>query len=711
MGFLTILLIESCEELEPVNPADPNHTLRAPTILSVSSITDTRINVTWRDNEEHTQEFIIYRKTNGASSFDSIGFVPKDVLSYNDTSCILGITYSYSVTSKVKSNQSAFSNEWATATIFPAPPRVSISTVSGTAVKIVWIDSCDFESGYRIERESGAGYKQIGEVSQNITTFTDSLVNFVTEYYYRVAGYTNSNISAYTYSSSAYVPIPAPSNLVAEPNSKTSIRLSWTDNCDFEAGFIIHRDSGTGYEILETLGAGIIEYIDENVKENISYTYVVDVFDQNSNFGRSNATTIDFPNISSYFVPSQYSDISSAIEVASTGDSIIIEEGIYYEEISVSKSITIGSEYLLTGDSLDIMNTIIDGTGSFTQFNISGAVSIVGLSIINGGTSGSILCNGVINVDHCMITQSIGNGFIIENGSIVSVGYSDINTIQRSGIAFNGDNISLSIIGSSFYDNYSAIDNHGRGDNSIITMEGSTVSGSELSINISNASNIQLDLRNCEISASTSALYMKNSGTLSFEDVRIYDCNNSQSNLESIVFIRDVSEVSFKGCTFYGNETERLIYSESPIYWNSCRISDNTSTSQFLLYGGSYYNCIIENNSCSEYVVAGSFENSVIYGNSSNGVFFSGSGPIVNSIIWNNSGGANYTGTNALYSNIQEAVTGIGNLSTDPFFSDGDYHLAEDSPCKDSGNPSPSYNDVDGSRNDMGAYGGPGGEW
>ncbi len=37
-----------------------------------------------------------------------------------------------------------------------------------------------------------------------------------------------------------------------------------------------------------------------------------------------------------------------------------------------------------------------------------------------------------------------------------------------------------------------------------------------------------------------------------------------------------------------------------------------------------------------------------------------------------------------------------------------DYHLLDSSPCKDAGNPDLSYNDIDGSRNDMGAYGGPG---
>lgn len=45
------------------------------------------------------------------------------------------------------------------------------------------------------------------------------------------------------------------------------------------------------------------------------------------------------------------------------------------------------------------------------------------------------------------------------------------------------------------------------------------------------------------------------------------------------------------------------------------------------------------------------------------------------------------------------------------FISESDFHLQENSPCKDSGNPGSEFNDLDGSRNDQGAYGGPDGNW
>ena len=66
--------------------------------------------------------------------------------------------------------------------------------------------------------------------------------------------------------------------------------------------------------------------------------------------------------------------------------------------------------------------------------------------------------------------------------------------------------------------------------------------------------------------------------------------------------------------------------------------------------------------------------------------------------LWNHS--KNYDGISG----------GIGDLSANPLFADStrsDFHLKPGSPCIDAGNPDPIYNDLDGSRNDMGAFGGP----
>jgi predicted outer membrane repeat protein len=61
-----------------------------------------------------------------------------------------------------------------------------------------------------------------------------------------------------------------------------------------------------------------------------------------------------------------------------------------------------------------------------------------------------------------------------------------------------------------------------------------------------------------------------------------------------------------------------------------------------------------------------------------------------------------------------EATIGAGNLQVDPVFIDGaprGFRLGLGSPCIDAGDPAASYFDDDGSRNDLGAFGGPRGSW
>jgi hypothetical protein len=63
-------------------------------------------------------------------------------------------------------------------------------------------------------------------------------------------------------------------------------------------------------------------------------------------------------------------------------------------------------------------------------------------------------------------------------------------------------------------------------------------------------------------------------------------------------------------------------------------------------------------------------------------------------------------------SNVFEQYNYMDPDSLNPLFiSSTDFHLQQNSPCKNAGNPSPEFNDADGSRNDQGAYGGPGGNW
>jgi len=100
-------------------------------------------------------------------------------------------------------------------------------------------------------------------------------------------------------------------------------------------------------------------------------------------------------------------------------------------------------------------------------------------------------------------------------------------------------------------------------------------------------------------------------------------------------------------------------------------------------------------------------KNNISTGNSTGISASSGAAPIVSfNDVWGN----RWLDYDAQSGGV--AAPGLGDISADPIFdasSSPPFALAFGSPCINAGDPSPVYNDHDGSRSDMGAFGGPSG--
>ena len=101
-------------------------------------------------------------------------------------------------------------------------------------------------------------------------------------------------------------------------------------------------------------------------------------------------------------VPVDQPDIQAGINAASDGDTVLVADGIYIENINyLGKAITVASHFLTDGDTSHIANTVIDGSqpshpdsGAVVTF-ISGedTTSVLAGFTITGG-SGTVIANG-----------------------------------------------------------------------------------------------------------------------------------------------------------------------------------------------------------------------------------------------------------------------------------------------------------------------------
>jgi parallel beta-helix repeat protein len=208
-----------------------------------------------------------------------------------------------------------------------------------------------------------------------------------------------------------------------------------------------------------------------------------------------------------------------------------------------------------------------------------------------------------------------------------------------------------------------------------------------------------------------------------------------------------------RNCAFYGTGNS-CIALDSLGFGGAPAPADTSLISNCIVQGAAgrgislaYYrapiirNCVIYDNGTSgihcEWRCTPTIVNNTIYGNHYYGIYcWWNSDPVImNNIVVNSS----WYGLNCVYSsvptisyndvwnnylnqsvdslriNYQDCSPGFGDISADPGFVDvsGDnFHLNGSSPAHNAGNPDPAYNDaLDGSRNDMGAYGGPFGNW
>ena len=143
-------------------------------------------------------------------------------------------------------------------------------------------------------------------------------------------------------------------------------------------------------------------------------------------------------------VPELYSTIQQAMQVASSGDTILIAPGIYFGEFSYQyKDLIIGSHFLTTGNHDFISQTILDGNHQervmTAKYIPDGTGEISGLTLRNGAASSgaginiqhsNLWIHDVI-IDSCSATGN-GGGINLDSSSIVQLDHVTVQNCSAS---------------------------------------------------------------------------------------------------------------------------------------------------------------------------------------------------------------------------------------------------------------------------------------
>ncbi len=209
-------------------------------------------------------------------------------------------------------------------------------------------------------------------------------------------------------------------------------------------------------------------------------------------------------------VPDNYPTITSAIDHASSGDVIVVKQGVYYENIQVNKTLTLQGE--------NSKNTIIIGNGGAGQPAVltlaAAGVKVSGFTIQSANSSvpaqnalginiqgdnctinGNIIQNNYIGIfcalqssttiTNNVITLSIKDGIRFYSGTLNNISNNSIVANAVSGIALGG--YSNTVSGNNLQNNFRGL---GLGASNSVVFDNKIVSNVESGIFLSGSKNI-----------------------------------------------------------------------------------------------------------------------------------------------------------------------------------------------------------------------------
>lgn len=215
--------------------------------LSAVAMAVNRISLIWSvrwDNQHPLSGFKVERKSGLGGNYTQIISLGPNIFWYDDNDVLSGTTYYYRLKAYNQIGDGPYSPEAsATTPSLPlpstppqTPTNLTAYPLSSAQINLAWQDNSNNENGFKIERGiTDTAFTQIGTVSANTLSYTDSRLSPSTTYYYQIRAYNSAGESSYSNVISATTIIEQPATIVINsPNGGeswlvySSQGISWT---------------------------------------------------------------------------------------------------------------------------------------------------------------------------------------------------------------------------------------------------------------------------------------------------------------------------------------------------------------------------------------------------------------------------------------------------------------------------------------------------